>query len=106
MISVHFNSATSRTPRGYQVYVNRTPTDDSRRFQDLVITQTDKHSSPQGTKDKWRGNFAVLMSDKKNMPSVLLEVAFIINKADMDNYMAKKDAIARDVAQAIKDSAH
>ncbi|QOS67180.1 cell wall-binding repeat-containing protein [Eggerthella guodeyinii] len=95
LVSIHFNASGGRGTESYIHSYNAAP--------GASTLQRKTHSalvSGLGIPDRGmkQEEFAVCGG---GVPGVLLEVAFIDNKADMDAYGAKKDVVARSIAKGI-----
>src|SRR5699024_3545096 len=100
--SVHINSFTSSTARGFETFVHPTTTSKNKENQKIIHNEIMKSFSTdvinRGTKT---ANFHVLR--ESNMESMLAEYLFITNKSDSSLLKQQKmiDKIGKNTAQGI-----
>ena len=85
-VSIHYNSAPSKTAQGIEVYYYNSDVDKARTFRSKNLAKKVLDSVLGATQAKSRGikhgNFAVIRETK--MPAVLIEGGFMTNSQEMD----------------------
>jgi uncharacterized protein YjdB len=97
-VSIHFNATGNGTGRGFESYIhsyNAPPR--SAELQSIMHSSLVRAYSLSTTPNRGvkQAELAVCGGP---LPATLLEIAFIDNASDMNNYMSRKDSIARELA--------
>ena len=97
-VSIHFNSGGGAGTESYIHSANSAA--GSKKLQHSIHPKlvSAVGRGDRGERDEW---FAVVNGA---LPSVLLEICFIDNAADMRQYVGRKDAVARAIAQGIAEA--
>lgn len=98
MISIHCNSFTSESANGTECYVYKLEDENSKKLADLIL---DSIVSKLGTTKRKVASEEFIVLKKTNMTSVLVEMAFLSNKADSELLKNRQDDFAKAIYDAI-----
>ena len=98
MISIHCNSFTSESANGTECYVYKLEDENSKKLADLIL---DSIVSKLGTKKRKVVSEEFRVLKNTNMTSVLVEMAFLSNKADSELLKNRQDDFAKAIYDAI-----
>ena len=98
MISIHCNSFTNELPNGTECYVHKLEDENSKKLADLIL---DSIVSKLGTTKRKVASEEFRVLKNTNMTSVLVEMAFLSNKADSELLKNRQDDFAKAIYDAI-----
>ena len=98
MISIHCNSFTSESSSGTECYVYKLEDENSKKLADLIL---DSIVSKLGTTKRKVASEEFRVLKNTNMTSVLVEMAFLSNKADSELLKNRQDDFAKAIYDAI-----
>lgn len=100
VLEIHFNSSVNESAKGVEIYV--TPLEKGVTVEQAIVNKVSALGFPsRGVK---REDFAVIRTAKnKGVSSALLEVCFISNKDDMNNYNTKFATVCNAIVEGVAD---
>lgn len=104
-ICLHRNSAADKSAHGSEVWIKNIPTKEETLLAENILANLEKAgiSQNRGVKKGYRDSAALnyYINSNTNMPSCLVELGFISNKKDNDDFDKKLDLYAQAIADAV-----
>lgn len=104
-LCLHRNSAAEKSAHGSEVWINSLPSPDEQKLSQNIMEALESAgiSQNRGVKKGYRDGVGLnyYINANTNMPACLIELGFISNERDNEDFDTKKEIYARAIADAV-----